>query len=71
MSGDARAVHLLPASELFRKGYRADTLVAVCGEVVTSPPNGAGADPGCCLECVSAAVRLSALGTRGEGSGDR
>jgi hypothetical protein len=75
MSADAlgRAVHLLPSSELFGKGFRANTFVALCGLVINGP-NGADVDhPGFCLKCVNAAVRSYALATptRREGGGAR
>lgn len=54
-----RAVHLLPADEVFRQGYGSSTLVAACGEPVSSEPNGPE-DPSYCLECVRAALRWCA-----------
>jgi hypothetical protein len=54
-----RAVHLLPAGELFEQGYP-NTSVTVCGEPVTSGPDGDEMDPVYCLECVSAALRWNA-----------
>jgi hypothetical protein len=51
-----RAVHLLPAGELFEQGYP-NTSVAVCGEPVTSRPDGDEVDPSYCPEWVRAALR--------------
>jgi hypothetical protein len=56
VSTDARAVHLLPAGELFEQGYPS-TSVAVCGELVTSAPDGDEEDPGYCGDCVHAAIQ--------------
>lgn len=39
VSALGRAVHLLPAGEVFRQGY-GSTSVALCGELVTSGPDG-------------------------------
>ncbi len=58
MSALGRAVHLLPAGELFRQGYPS-TSVAVCGELVTSRPD-SEEDPSYCPECVRAAIRRCA-----------
>jgi hypothetical protein len=60
MSTDAlgRAVHLLPAGEHFRQGYRS-TPVAVCGEPVTSGADGED-DPHYCPDCVREAIRWCA-----------
>jgi hypothetical protein len=54
----ARAVHLLPAGEVFTQGYP-NTPVAVCGEPVTSGPD-SDEEPRYCPECVSAALRRCA-----------
>lgn len=51
-----RAVHLLPAGEVFR-GW--STSVAVCGELVTSEPDG-DEDSRYCAECVHEALRWCA-----------
>ena len=59
-----RAVHLLPASEVFRQGYPS-TSVALCGEPVTSQPDGE-VDPPYCRECVRAAIRWCAQSGAGE-----
>lgn len=59
-----RAVHLLPAGELFRHGY-GSTPVAVCGELVTSGADGQE-DSGYCPDCVRAAIRWSAQPWAGE-----
>jgi hypothetical protein len=48
---------LLPAGEAFQKGHGASTFLAVCGEPVTSAPDGDEVDPGFCADCVRAAVR--------------
>ncbi len=58
MSALGRAVHLLPAGELFRQGYPS-TSVAVCGELVTNGPDG-DEDPHYCPRCVRAALRWCA-----------
>lgn len=58
MSALGRAVHLLPAGELFEQGYPS-TPVAVCGEPVTSAPEGED-EPGYCPDCVREAVRWCA-----------
>jgi hypothetical protein len=52
-------VHLLPAGEVFRQGYPA-TFLAICGEPVTSAPEGDEMDPGYCPKCVHAALRWCA-----------
>jgi hypothetical protein len=52
----SRAVHLLPAGELFEQGYPR-TRVAVCGQPVTTAPQDGGEDPGYCAECICAALR--------------
>ncbi|HET9256056.1 MAG TPA: hypothetical protein VFO16_12755 [Pseudonocardiaceae bacterium] len=60
MSADAlEGVHLIAADEVFRRGYPASTRLAVCGESVTSAPDGDEADPGYCGDCVSAAIQRS------------
>ncbi|MGH3824146.1 MAG: hypothetical protein ACRDRA_15150 [Pseudonocardiaceae bacterium] len=59
-----RAVHLLTAGEAFRQGYPS-TSVAVCGELVTSGPDGEN-DPRYCPECVRAALRWCAEPGAGE-----
>jgi hypothetical protein len=57
VSADALGgVHLLPAGEAFERGYP-NTPLAVCGEPVTSAPNGDEVNPGYCGDCVSAAIR--------------
>lgn len=66
MSELGRAVHLLPAGELFSQGYPS-TSVAVCGEPVTSEPDGED-DPLSCPECVRTAIRWCA--EPGDGEGD-
>ncbi|MGH3825531.1 MAG: hypothetical protein ACRDRA_22235 [Pseudonocardiaceae bacterium] len=48
------AVHLLPASELFERGYPS-TAVALCGELMTTTPD-RGDDPSYCCECVRVAI---------------
>jgi hypothetical protein len=55
VSTQERGVHLLPAGEPFRQGYP-NTSVAVCGEPVTSGPNGDDVNPGYCPDCVRAAL---------------
>ncbi|MGH3975003.1 MAG: hypothetical protein ACRDS9_16985 [Pseudonocardiaceae bacterium] len=64
MSAPEQAVHLLPAGEVFRQGYPS-TSVAVCGELVTSEPDGEN-DPHYCPECVRAAIRWCAQPVAGE-----
>ncbi|MGH3673342.1 MAG: hypothetical protein ACRDSH_22405 [Pseudonocardiaceae bacterium] len=61
-------VHLLPAGEAFRHGYES-TAVAVCGEPVTSGPDGGDVDPHYCSECVRAAVQWSAQPVAGDRHG--
>jgi hypothetical protein len=57
VSADALGgVHLLPAGEAFERGYPS-TRLAVCGEPVTSAPDGDEEDPGYCTDCLSAAIR--------------
>jgi hypothetical protein len=56
VSALGRAVHLLPAGELFKQSYP-DTPVAVCGALVTSGPDGDEVEPSYCPEWVSAALR--------------
>ena len=51
-----RGVHLLPESEVFRKGFGGSTFLAVCAEPVTSGPNGDEVNLSYCLNCVRAAV---------------
>jgi hypothetical protein len=51
-----RAVHLLPTGELFEQGYP-NTSVAVCGEPVTSGPDGDEVNLSYCSQCVGAALR--------------
>ncbi|MGH3693902.1 MAG: hypothetical protein ACRDRX_07925 [Pseudonocardiaceae bacterium] len=58
MSVLGRAVHLLPAGELFRQGC-GSTSVAVCGELVIGAPENE-MDPPYCPECVRAAIRWCA-----------
>jgi hypothetical protein len=58
---NARAVHLLPAGELFEQGYP-NIPVAICGEPVTSGPDSSEGDPSYCPDCycpdcVSTALR--------------
>lgn len=57
VSAPGWAVHVLPAGELFERGYPS-TLVAVCGEPVISGPDG-DENPGYC-RCVRAAQRWCA-----------
>jgi transposase-like protein len=57
VSADALGgVHLLPAGEAFERGYP-NTRLAVCGEPVTSAPDGDEVDPGYCADCLSTAIR--------------
>ncbi|HET9254998.1 MAG TPA: hypothetical protein VFO16_07315, partial [Pseudonocardiaceae bacterium] len=58
MSADTReGGHLVVPGEVFRRGYPASTRLAVCGEPVTSAPDGGQTDPGYCGDCVSAAIQ--------------
>lgn len=66
MSALDRAVHLLPAGEVFRQGY-GSTSVAVCGELVTRETDTEN-DPHYCPECVRAALRWCAQPVAGEGA---
>jgi len=60
MTADALGgVHLVPADEVFRQGYPTSTRLAVCGESVTSAPEGDEDDHRYCGDCVSAALRRS------------
>ncbi|HET9254081.1 MAG TPA: hypothetical protein VFO16_02620 [Pseudonocardiaceae bacterium] len=70
MSADAPGwVHLLPSSELFRRGYGASAYAAMCGLVLRGP-GGAEADhPRYCPKCVNAALRSSAPGMPADASG--
>lgn len=53
-------VHLLAAGEAFLSGYRGGALLAVCGEPVSSGPDGGEAEPRYCVECVQEAIHWSA-----------
>lgn len=53
-------VHLLAAGEVFLPGYHVGALVAVCGEPVSSGPDGGEVDPRYCVECVQEAIRWTA-----------
>jgi hypothetical protein len=55
----SESVHLLSANEVFRQGYPS-TLLAVCGESVTSEPDGDEVDPHYCADCVRAAIQWTA-----------
>lgn len=59
-----QAVHLLAAGEVFRQGC-GGALVAVCGEAVTSGPDGEE-DPSYCPDCVRAAIRWCAQPETGD-----
>jgi hypothetical protein len=63
----ARAVHLLAAGEMVRRGYPC-TPVAVCGEPVTSGPEGED-DPNYCPDCVRAAIQGCARPVGSDGRG--
>lgn len=68
MSGAAiggRAVHLLPAGEVFRQGYP-NTFVTVCGEPVMNAPDSEEEDPSFCPKCVRVALRWCAQPGAGE-----
>jgi hypothetical protein len=55
-------VHLLAADQAFQKDcLLADTFAAVCGEVLTDPPD-CGEDPLYCRRCVRAAIQWNARG---------
>lgn len=62
-----RAVHLLAAGEMFRRGYPC-TPVAVCGEPLTSEPE-CEDDPIYCPDCVRAAIQGCARPVGGAGRG--
>ena len=53
-----RAVHLLPAGEVLWQGYPS-TPVALCGELVSSAPDGEEDEPRYCHACVRAALQWS------------
>ena len=56
MSADALGgVHLVPAGDVFRDRYP-NTPSAVCGEPVTSRPEGDEENPGYCGDCVTSAM---------------
>jgi hypothetical protein len=52
-------VYLVPAGEVFQRGYGGSTPVAVCGAVVTGGPDGRD-DPHYCPDCVRDAIRWGA-----------